>query len=98
MLTRAHRENIFMILSSKLEKEDAIGLEKDISIFILELEREHIKSYINVNKLLMEGRIKKGIREGDDFSEGAYNILEIKNQSFTEEIQFINENIIKILK
>lgn len=46
MLTRAHRENIFMILSSKLDKEGAIELEKDISVFIMELYNEKIKTDI----------------------------------------------------
>lgn len=103
MLTRAHRENIFMILSSKLEKEDAIELEKDISVFVMELYNEKLKSEINVNNIILNGdRIKNFIKSKNDYNwgygEGAQNLLKIKINSLKTDISNVNEDIIKILK
>lgn len=99
MLSKAHREQIFVILSSKLSKEDAEQLEKQISVSVLESERDHIKSYINVNNIIINGdNVKQGCIRGEEYCIGIKKVLEVKNNSFKEEIQKINEEIIDILK
>ncbi len=64
----------------------------------MEMERDKVKEYIAVNTALLNGRIKEGIRNHEEYSMGASRILQIKNNSLSTEIQNINENIIKLLK
>ncbi len=92
------REHLFTILSSKLDKEEAEELEKQISVFIMEMRRDRIKEYIAINNQLLEGRLKEGVRNDELYSIGASRILKIKNNSFSDEILEINENIITLLK
>lgn len=56
MLSLSKREELFFILSTKLEKEDAELLERKISTFIIELDNSRIdKDIENCNELLSGG-------------------------------------------
>jgi len=48
MLDLSKREELFMILSSKLEKEDAEKLERQISTFIIEQYNKKLDDHISI--------------------------------------------------
>jgi hypothetical protein len=101
----AEREELFFILSSKLEKEDAEFLEKKVSTWILERENKSLKFDIdtmndnidNCNKKYVDSKNTRQAFE-NVANEREIAVWELLRNKMTNRLNSNRDNLIEILK
>ena len=95
MITRANREEIFTILSADLEKEKAEELEKQLSVYFLEVYKAKLEGD---RRYLEEADNLCSKEYGTEYGQGIKASYKLRKKLNTEEMIDVQNKIIEILK